>query len=153
VGLGALNVDCIYQVESILGDRETAADIGHVAPTPEGKEAEPKLTGTFPGGSAANTIYGLARLGVSTGFTGVVGDDEESKMLLESFQKAGVDTSQIKVKPEAKTGLAKCLNDKLNFRSIKVTPGANSLLTMENIDLRFVKFKNKQKIYVIFCRK
>ncbi|GAI62008.1 unnamed protein product, partial [marine sediment metagenome] len=31
---------------------------------------------SFPGGSAANTIYGLSKLGVNTGYTGVVGGDE-----------------------------------------------------------------------------
>ncbi len=29
---------------------------------------------SFPGGSAANTIYGLARLGVTTGFASALGD-------------------------------------------------------------------------------
>lgn len=79
VGLGALNIDYLYKVERILDDGEAVVD-------------ETKLS---PGGSAANTIYGLAKLGVNTGFTGVVGDDAEGKMLLEDFQKAGVDISQI----------------------------------------------------------
>ena len=61
VGLGALNVDHMYRVERILDDGETVVN-----------EAK-----SFPGGSAANTIYGLAKLGVNTGYTGVVGDDEE----------------------------------------------------------------------------
>ncbi|GAI33218.1 unnamed protein product, partial [marine sediment metagenome] len=41
------------------------------------KEAVVSETKSSPGGSAANTIYGLAKLGVSTGFAGVVGDDAE----------------------------------------------------------------------------
>lgn len=58
VGLGALNIDRSYRVEHILDDGEAVVD----------------ETELFPGGSAANTIYGLARLRVNTGFIGMLGD-------------------------------------------------------------------------------
>ncbi len=121
-GLGALNIDHLYQVEHILDDGETVVT----------------ETKSSPGGSAANTIYGLAKLGVSTGFTGVVGDDAEGKILIQDFQKVGVDTSQIRVKPGAKTGSVLCLSDKLGRRSLYVTPGANNLLTMDDLDLTYI---------------
>ena len=138
IGLGALNIDNIYQVESILGNGETAVNREQVERILDDGEAVVNREGLFPGGSAANTIYGLAKLGVSTGFAGTVGDDAEGKIMLEDFQKVGVDTDQITVKPKAKTGLALCLSDKLNFRSIYVTPGANSLLTMDDLDLDYI---------------
>jgi len=122
VGLGALNIDHIYQVERILDDGETVVS--------ESKSS--------PGGSAANTIYGLAKLGVNTGFIGVVGDDAEGKILVQDFQKVGVDTSQIKVKPEAKTGSVLCLSDKLGRRSLYVSPEANNLLTTDDLDLTYI---------------
>ena len=122
VGLGALNVDHLYQVERILADGETVV----------------KESGLFPGGSAANTIYGLARLGVSTGFIGVVGDDAEGKLLVQDFQKTGANTSQIKVKPQAKSGSVFCLSDKLSQRSLYVLPGANNLLTIDDVDLDYI---------------
>ncbi len=122
IGLGALNIDNIYQVERILNDGEAVVNESI----------------SSPGGSAANTIYGLARLGVNTGFAGVIGDDAEGKMLVQDFERVGVDTSQIRVKRRAKTGSALCLSDKLNFRSIYVTPRANSLLTMDDIDLDYL---------------
>ncbi|MFC1984132.1 carbohydrate kinase family protein [Chloroflexota bacterium] len=122
VGLGALNIDHLYRVERILDDGEAVVN-----------EAE-----SFPGGSAANTIYGLAKLRVNTGYTGVVGSDEGGKILLQDFQKADVDTSQISVKPGAKTGSVLCLSDKLGSRSLYVSPGANSLLTMDDLDLPYI---------------
>ena len=122
VGLGALNIDHMYRVERILGDGEAVVD-----------EAE-----SFPGGSAANTIYGLAKLGVNTGYTGVVGGDAEGKVLLRDFQKVGVDTGQIRVKPEARTGSVLCLSDRLSRRSLYVAPGANSLLTIDDLDLSYI---------------
>ena len=122
VGLGALNVDHIYQVERILEDGETVV-----------LEAK-----SSPGGSAANTIYGLAKLGMKTGFCGVVGDDDDGKILLRDFQKLGVDTSQIRVKSKAKTGSVLCLSDKLGRRSLYVLPGANNLLTTDDLDLAYI---------------
>ena len=138
VGLGALNIDHLYRVELILGDGETVVDREHVERTPRYGEAELEWVDALPGGSAANTIYGLAKLGVKTGFIGAVGDDTEGKKLLQDFKKAGVDIGQIKEKLKAKTGLARCYSDKLNFRSIHVTPGANSLLAMDDIDLDYI---------------
>ena len=122
VGLGALNIDHLYKVERILDDGEAVVE----------------ETKSFPGGSAANTIYGLAKLGVSTGFTSVVGDDAEGKILVNDFQKAGVDTSQIRVKPRVKTGSVLCLSDRLGRRSLYITPGANNLLTMDDLDLNYI---------------
>jgi len=109
-------------VERILEDGETVV-----------KEAA-----SFPGGSAANTIYGLAKLGVSTGFIGAVGDDAEGKLLRQDLQSAGADTGKIKVKPGARTGLALCLSDQLGRRSIYVLPGANNLLTINDLDTDYI---------------
>jgi sugar/nucleoside kinase (ribokinase family) len=127
VGLGALNMDYLYQVERILEDGETIV----------------KESTVSPGGSAANTIYGLAKLGADTGFIGVVGDDINGKILQQDFDKVGVDTSQIKVKTDAKTGSALCLSDKLGQRSLYVSPGANNLLTIGDLSLTYL---NKAKM-------
>lgn len=122
IGLGALNIDNIYQVECILEDGETAV----------------RESASFPGGSAANTVYGLAKLGISTGFIGAVGDDAEGKSLIKDFQNVGVDTRQIKVKAKAKTGSALCLSDALDRRSIYILPGANNKLNMNNLNLDYI---------------
>ena len=122
VGLGALNTDHVYQVERILDDGESVVN-------------EVK---SFPGGSAANTIYGLAKLGVKTGFSGAISDDTEGKILLNDFEKVGVDTGQIRIKPGAKTGAVLCLSDELGRRVLYVTPRANSLLTMNDLDLTYL---------------
>lgn len=127
VGLGALNVDHIYQVEHLLDDGESVVKDSMVT----------------PGGSAANTIYGLAKLGVNTGFIGVIGDDDGGKMLLGDFQSVGVDTSQIKIKSQARTGSTLCLSEPSGRRSIYVLPQANNLLTFDDLDLSYI---NQSKI-------
>jgi len=122
IGLGALNIDHIFRLERILEDGEAVIENAQ----------------SFPGGSAANTIYALAKLGMKTGFCGVVGDDDEGKILLHDFQGVGTDISRIRVKRGAKTGSVLCLSDKLGKRSLYVLPGANSLLTIDDLDLTFI---------------
>jgi ribokinase len=122
VGLGALNIDHIYTVATILDDGETVVE-----------KAE-----SYPGGSAANTIYGLGKLGIAVGFWGAVGGDAEGRMLLDDFKKVGVDTSRIKAKPRAGTGQVIGLSAKGGKRSLYVLPGANSLLTIKDIDLGYI---------------
>lgn len=122
VGLGALNIDRIYKVERILDDGEAVV----------------LDACSSPGGSAANTIYGLAKLGIKTGFSGVVGDDEDGKILLQDFQAVGVNTSRIKAKHRAETGSVLCLSDQLGQRSLYVLPGANNQLTLDDLDLAYI---------------
>ena len=127
IGLGAMNVDQVYRVERILTDGETSL---------RGKAS-------LPGGSAANTIYGLAKLGAKTGFVGAIGDDREGKALVKAFQEAGVDTSQIRTKKKAQTGSALCLADKRGRRALYVSPGANDLLNEQDVTLEYL---NRAKI-------
>jgi len=89
IGFGALNMDHLYRVKQIVLDGEVPID--HVTVT--------------PGGSAANTIYGLAKLGVRTGFVGAIGDDVQGKASLSDLQSIGVDTTHIRIKKAKKPAL------------------------------------------------
>lgn len=129
VGFGAMNIDNLYQVDELVVDGE-------------------QLVTDFislPGGSAANTICGLAKLGVKTGFVGAVGTDEDGEKLVDDFKAAAVDTGQISVK-KAATGSTICLSDKLGRRAIYVSPGANSLLTHKDIDPAY--FNRAQMVHL-----
>jgi ribokinase len=121
VGLGALNVDRIFHVERLLADGESAVEDG----------------GSFAGGSAANTIYGLARLGIETGFCGAVGNDANGHLLLQDFKKTGVDTSRIATLPGSPSGTVFCLSAPRK-RSLYVLAGANGVLELKDIDLSYI---------------
>ena len=112
IGFGALNIDELYRVQSVLLDDETPI----------------KQHKTAPGGSAANTIYGLAKLGIDTGFVGTVGSDKAGRLLLQEFKSIGTDCSQIKIKKRTETGSVLGLTDSYGKRALYVAPGANSLL-------------------------
>jgi ribokinase len=122
VGFGAMNIDHMYRVGELIADGEQSVN---------GFES-------LPGGSAANTIYGLAKLGVKAGFVGAVGIDDDGEKLIKDFKNVAVDTSQIRIKQEVKTGSTVCLSDRLGGRAIYVSPGANNLLGLEDIDLAYL---------------
>jgi sugar/nucleoside kinase (ribokinase family) len=58
------------------------------------------------GGSAANTIHGLAMLGVKTGFIGSVGKDETGNFFENDMKKAGVKTMLLRRDSETGTAVA-----------------------------------------------
>lgn len=60
----------------------------------------------YLGGSAANTAFGLARLGAPVGLISRVGPDDFGRFLLQTLQEAGVDTSMVKTDPRHPTALA-----------------------------------------------
>lgn len=121
VGLGALNYDVLYAVERIArgGEEVGILDI---------KKA--------PGGSAANTIVALARLGAAVGFVGVVGSDEEGQLIMDDFRTERVATRIARL--AGYTGAAIGFVDAEGERALYIYPGVNDQLGMAAIDLEFV---------------
>jgi ribokinase len=121
IGFGALNMDYLHRVDRLVLDGETY--IHH--------------TTRSPGGSAANTIFGLARLGVKTGLLGAVGDDEDGKAILDDLKQVEVDISHIRIVDDAPTGSAMGFVDEKGRRALYVSPGANSQIEREDIELAY----------------
>jgi ribokinase len=121
IGIGALNVDFVYSAQNISSGGETSIE----------------AAGRYPGGSAANTVYGLAKLGISTGFCGAVADDENGRILLDSFVSAGIDTSHIVIKYGEQTGSVFCMTSGQE-RLLYVMSGANGKLSGEDIDIDYL---------------
>jgi len=124
LGFGALNVDKIYRVNRIAR---------------EGEESFIHGMSESPGGSAANTIVGLARLGVETGFIGKVADDHEGKLLLDDFVKEGVNTDGILITGEGSSGTVSAFVDKNGERALYVHPSVNDTLAFEEINLEYAE--------------
>ncbi|MGZ4934421.1 MAG: carbohydrate kinase family protein [Halobacteriota archaeon] len=118
IGFGALNCDTICKVEKI--------------PSP-GQEVGVISLKRQPGGSAANTIVGLARLGVRTGFVGVVGDDVNGELLLDDLRKENVDVQGID-RLGGYTGAALAFIDAAGERTIYVLPSVNDVYSTANCD-------------------
>jgi ribokinase len=116
IGFGALNCDRIYQVEDLALP---------------GQEIGVTASSTQPGGSAANTIVGLARLGVPTGFIGTVGNDREGRLLLSDLRREGVDLQGIKISKGA-TGTALIFVNSRGERAIYILPSVNDTFIATN---------------------
>ncbi len=122
IGFGALNVDKLYKVNMIAREEEESFVIDF-------QEA--------PGGSAANTIAGLARLELRTGFIGKIAGDREGELLLNDFRKEKVDTNGIVVSKKGKSGVVMGYVDGKGERALYVDPGVNDWLDFKEINLDY----------------
>jgi ribokinase len=119
VVLGSANADLVVEV-----DRRPAA----------GETVLGSDTQVLPGGKGANTAVAAARLGAAVAFLGAVGGDPYGEMLLGSLRSAGVDTSLVR-RSDRPTGLAYITVTPDGENSIVVSPGANSALTRDDVEL------------------
>ena len=86
------------------------------------------------GGSAANTIHGLAMLGAKTGYIGVIGEDELGGFFVRDLIQAGVDPHMIHSSQE--TGRAVALVSPDSERTFATFLGAALELSAENLQPR-----------------
>jgi ribokinase len=87
------------------------------------------------GGSAANTIAALARMGLSAKFIGKVGEDVEGDFLLESLKPAQTDL----ICRGGKSGVCLVVLDRHQDRFLFVSGNANSTLRFDEIKLGELK--------------
>ena len=123
VGFGALNLDKLFKVNIIAKEEE------------EGFVSDFKEEG---GGSAANTIVGLARLELKTGFIGKVADDREGKRLLVEFLREGVNVEGVKVAEKGRSGSVMGYVDPKGDRALYVDPGVNDEIEGSDVDVDYV---------------
>ncbi|MEM2321236.1 MAG: carbohydrate kinase family protein [Candidatus Bathyarchaeia archaeon] len=121
---GALNMDKLYRVDRLAGADEESIILDF-------KEA--------PGGSAANTAVGLARLGVSVGYIGKVADDREGRLLLKSFIDEGVNIGGIIVSKTSRSGTVIGFVDQRGNRALYLDPGANDTLEFNEINIEYAR--------------
>ncbi len=122
LGFGALNLDRIYYVDRI------------VRPDEEGFISS---TENHPGGSAANTIVGLSRLGTETGYIGKVAGDEGGRILLDDLSSEVVDTTSVSITNNQNDRSGECLImvDGSGDRGILVDPGVNDTISTADVDM------------------
>ena len=128
VGFGALNLDKLYQVNRIAHEDE-----------------ESFITGKSEscGGSAANTIVGLARLGMKTGFIGKVATDQEGSLLHNNLQNENINTKGVLLTDDGRSGTVSGFVDSDGQRALYVDPGVNDCIGPHEIDINYI---NSSKI-------
>ena len=136
VGFGALNVDMLFKVDRLAGAEE--------------ESFIEKYTEAC-GGSAANTIVGLARLGCKVGFIGKVANDREGKLQIDCFKSEGVDTSGIIQATKGKSGSVMGFVDKKGARALYINPGVNDTIEPREINYGYLS-QTKFRAFLLICR-
>ena len=123
VGFGALNLDKLFHVNRIAHEDE-----------------ESYITGKSEscGGSAANTIVGLARLGMKTGFIGKVAMDREGSLLHNNLQNENIDTKGVIVTDNGRSGTVSGFVDNGGQRALYVDPGVNDDISIDEVELDYI---------------
>jgi ribokinase len=123
VGVGALNWDRLFRV-----DRFARA----------GEEIVIKGFEEEAGGSAANTIAALGKLGVDCGFVGKVGLDTDGERIITAFERDSVNTENI-LRVEGRTGNVFAFVDDTGERNMYVNPGVNDSLLLEELNNKYLQ--------------
>jgi len=123
IGFGALNVDTLLKVERIAGPEEESFIENYTESC---------------GGSAANTIVGLARLGRKVGFIGKVADDHEGKLQVDNFISERVDINGLIHSKKGRSGTVLGFVDKKGARALYINPGENDTLESREINFEYV---------------
>ncbi|MGZ7095857.1 MAG: carbohydrate kinase family protein [Methanobacterium sp.] len=121
-GFGALNIDKIYRVNKISCKDD---------------ESYIKDFSVSCGGSAANTIIGLSRLGIKTGFIGKISNDDDGKLLLHNLKREGVNTENVVI-TEGRSGNVLGFVDEDGERALYVDSGVNDRIKFNEINLDYL---------------
>lgn len=142
VGVGNAIVDILETVpESFLAEHAIAKD----AMTLIDEARADELTGLFKsaviaaGGSAANTVTGVASFGGAAGYIGKVADDDLGRRFTEAFRAEGV---RFNTPPRAlPPGTARCLIAVTpdGHRSMNTYLGASTLLNSSDLDAQLIQ--------------
>ena len=93
-----------------------------------------------PGGGPANFLAALAKYGAKTALLGKVGADTFGKLLLQTLQKAGIETKGMVTAEDVFTTLAFVTLDANGDRDFAFSrkPGADTCLTFEELDTTLI---------------
>ena len=150
VGIGSALVDILTRIDndSILEELNIPKGSMQLVDEKSSAIIESKLavheSTMAPGGSAANTIHGLATLGIESGFISYLGKDEIGKFFEESMTSAGV--KPLVFHTDTASGTARTIISADGERTFATNLGA-SLELNENV-ITPELFKNWNYCYV-----
>ncbi len=93
------------------------------------------------GGGGTNTAVALSKLGHKVAYIGKIGSAENSKRVVDTLRKEGVDTSLIVSSKKSRTGYSIILDSKNHDRTILAFKGSNNDLRFSEVDLKKIKTK------------
>ncbi len=127
LSIGGAAYDVFVRIDPAVKDGNILLPVGEKLPIHEEEET--------CGGGAANTSVGLARLGCTSTFCAVVGDDQWGQRMLETLRKERVDTRCATIIEHENTGFSVILLLPGGERTILHHPGTNERLDDVTFDL------------------
>ena len=101
------------------------------------------------GGKGANQAVAAARLGADVTFIACVGNDAFGKAAITAYQAEGIQASFIRQTEDGPTGTAAILVDDEAENCIIVVPGANALLSAQDVQAASAMIEQSQ---VVLCQ-
>ena len=94
-----------------------------------------------PGGAPANVAVGLSRLGIRSGFMGMVGDDAFGHFLIQILRENNVNVESVRYSKKARTALAFVSLQKNGERDFMFyrNPSADMLYSAEEVDDKVIQ--------------
>ncbi len=138
LGVGSPMLDLLVNVDDSFIDSIDGDKGGMLLVSPEELHSIMEKTGNqkivkAPGGSAANTIFGLSHLGIKTALLGKTGVDDEANFYKQQYQNMGGDSSRMKVNPDVPTGRCISLITPDSERTMRTDLGAAATMTIEDV--------------------
>jgi sugar/nucleoside kinase (ribokinase family) len=150
LGMGNALVDALAQIDNDNVLEQLGLPKGSMQLVDwEASEKAMKAVANFPlsqasGGSAANTIHGLAKLGIETGFIGKIGKDEIGKFFKNDLLDAKV--TPLLAESETRSGLALALVSPDSERTFATYLGAAVEISAE--DLKIEQFQGYDYFHI-----
>jgi len=101
-----------------------------------------------PGGKGGNQSVAAARLGATVSHIGRLGDDSFGDLLADNLKAEKIDIQAVQRTEQTPSGLAVVMVDLQGHNSIMVVPGANSLLTPDDIEKHAEVIRNADLLLV-----
>ncbi|HEX8509360.1 MAG TPA: ribokinase [Propionibacteriaceae bacterium] len=102
-----------------------------------------------PGGKGANQAVAAARLRGNVSFVACVGDDDDGASLIRELRSEGVDTSNVEIINQGRTGLALVNVYDNGDNAITVVPGSNFSLTSRRVASTITRLARPGAVMVI----
>lgn len=115
--IGSLNIDMFFDVDHFVRPKETLM---------------PRHTQVLPGGKGLNQACACAKGKAQTWIAGKIGTD--GTLLLDTLNKAGVDTTFVEIEKDKLSGRAVIQRDREAENCILLDPGANHALDKEDFE-------------------
>jgi sugar/nucleoside kinase (ribokinase family) len=122
VGLGSCTVDFFAIVPKLLGADE---------------KINSERLEIHAGGVTANNLTQVARLGATTGWFGLVGDDANARTIRDAFEADGMDTSAIEAVKDQLSSITWIPVDAKGERCIYMFPNVTAKITPKQVRDRF----------------